>query len=117
MTARLWAMDVVSPGMLAPPGPWAPGRFVGTPPAFRLLDSLAVEQSGRVCVATMVEGGISVFSPDGACEFVPLPDIGITNICFGGADGQDAYITASTTGTLYRMRWPRPGVRLHQPST
>ncbi len=26
MTARVWAMDVVAPGQLAPPPPWAPGR-------------------------------------------------------------------------------------------
>ncbi|MBY4638295.1 SMP-30/gluconolactonase/LRE family protein [Sphingopyxis sp. XHP0097] len=114
MTARLWAIDIVMPGVLTPPPPWAPGRFVGTPPAFRLFDSLAVEASGRVCVATMVEGGISILDPaGGAPEFVPLPDIGITNIAFGGPDGRDAYITASTTGTLYRVRWPRPGLALH----
>ncbi|SKB25861.1 SMP-30/gluconolactonase/LRE family protein [Sphingopyxis flava] len=113
MTARVWAMDVVAPGELAPPGAWSPGRYVGTPPAFRLLDSLAVEESGRVCVGTMVEGGITIFDPEGgACDFLPLPDIGITNIAFGGADRRDAYITASTTGTLYRVRWPRPGLAL-----
>ena len=116
MTARLWAMEIVSPGVLAPPGPWSPGRFIGTPPAFRLLDSLAVEESGHVCVATMVEGGISLFGPDGGQAFLPLPDIGITNICFGGPDRRDAYVTASTTGTLYRIRWPRPGVPLHNSS-
>jgi gluconolactonase len=27
MTARVWAMDVVAPGELAPPPPWAPGRL------------------------------------------------------------------------------------------
>lgn len=113
MTARLWAMDVVAPGVLASPPPWSPGRFVGTPPAFRLFDSLAVEENGFVCVATMVEGGITIFDVEGASEFLPLPDIGITNICFGGRDGRDAYVTASTTGTLYRIRWPRPGLRLH----
>ena len=111
MTARVWAMEVVAPGQLAPPPPWAPGRFVGTPPAFRLLDSLAVEEGGRICVGTMVEGGITIFDPDGGgSEFLPLPDIGVTNIAFGGADRRDAYITASTTGALYRVRWPRPGL-------
>ncbi|WP_447763196.1 SMP-30/gluconolactonase/LRE family protein [Sphingopyxis panaciterrae] len=114
MTARVWAMDIVAPGTLAPPPPWAPGRFIGTPPAFRLLDSLAVEDSGRICVGTMVEGGITIFDPDGGgSEFVPLPDIGITNIAFGGGDRRDAWITASTTGTLYRVRWPRPGLKLN----
>lgn len=112
MTARVWAMEIEAPGRLAPPAPWGPGRFVGTPPAFRYLDSLAVEESGRICVATMVEGGISIFEPEGGSDFLALPDIGITNICFGGADRRDAIITASTTGTLYRVRWPRPGLPL-----
>lgn len=114
MTARVWAMDVVAPGTLAPPPPWAPGRFVGTPPAFRLLDSMAIEENGRICVGTMVEGGITIFDPDGGgSEFVPLPDIGITNIAFGGNDRRDAYVTASTTGTLYRVRWPRRGLTVN----
>lgn len=114
MTARVWAMDIVAPGELAPPPPWAPGRYVGTPPAFRLLDSFAIEESGRICVGTMVEGGITIFDPEGGgSEFLPLPDIGITNICFGGTDMRDAYITASTTGTLYKVRWPRPGLKLN----
>ena len=117
MTARLWAMDIVEPGRLAPPAPWAPGRFVGTPPAFRLFDSLAVEQDGRVCIGTMVEGGITILEPSsGDAEFVPLPDIGITNIAFGGPDMRDAFITASTTGSLYRVRWPRVGLTLPYPS-
>lgn len=116
MTARLWAMEIAAPGILAPPPPWAPGRFVGTPPAFRLLDSLAVEENGRICVGTMVEGGITIFDLSGASDFVPLPDVGVTNIAFGGADRRDAFITASTTGTLYRVRWPRSGLPLHQPS-
>lgn len=116
MTARLWALEVVAPGELAPPPPWQPGRFVGTPPAFRLLDSMAVEADGRICVGTMVEGGITIFAADGSgSEFVPMPDIAVTNLCFGGADMRDAFCTASTTGVLYRVRWPRPGLPLpHQ---
>ena len=118
MTARLWAMDIAEPGILALAEPWAPGRFIGTPPAYRLFDSLAVEEGGRVCIGTMVEGGITIFDPAGkASEFVPLPDIGITNIAFGGRDMRDAFITASTTGTLYRVRWPRHGLVLANSST
>src|SRR3546814_20320288 len=105
-------MASVAPGERAPPPPWASGRFVVTPPAFRLLDSLAVEEGGRICVGTMVEGGITIFDPEGGPpDFLPLPDIGITNIAFGGSDRRDAYITASTPGTLYPVCWPRPGLR------
>ena len=112
MTARLWAMDIAAPGELAAPPPFMPGRLVGTPPAFRLFDSLAVEESGQVCIGTLVEGGITLFDPAGAHEFVALPGIGITNIAFGGADRRDAYITSSPDGVLYRVRWPRPGAAL-----
>ena len=34
-------------------------------PGFQLFDSLAVDGAGNVCVATLVNGGITVISPDG----------------------------------------------------
>jgi gluconolactonase len=109
---RLWAFDVEAPGKLAPAPFPAPGRVVANLPGYQLLDSLAVEADGRVCVATIVNGGISAIEPDGAVEHFPFPDLICTNICFGGADMRDAWITASGTGRLYKTRWPRPGLRL-----
>jgi gluconolactonase len=35
-----------------------------------------------------------------------------TNICFGGDDMCDAWITCSSTGKLFKTRWPRPGLKL-----
>ncbi|HEY0044189.1 MAG TPA: SMP-30/gluconolactonase/LRE family protein [Allosphingosinicella sp.] len=111
--ARLWAFDVAAPGELAPPPPLAPGRVVAALQGYQLLDSLAVEADGRVCVATIINGGITAIQPDGSgIEHHPVPDLVCTNICFGGADMQDAWITASSTGCLYNARWPRPGLRL-----
>jgi gluconolactonase len=78
-----------------------------------LLDSLAVEAGGKVCVATIINGGITAFDEDGTTEHYPFPDILVTNICFGGADMKDAWITASGTGKLYKCRWPRPGLKLN----
>ena len=113
LTGRLWAFDVAGEGELAPPEPWAgPGRVVVTLPGFQLFDSLAVEADGRVCVATIINGGISAVTPRGEVEHVPVPDLITTNICFGGADMRDAWITASTTGKLFKTRWSRPGLRL-----
>ncbi len=114
-TGRLWAFDIVAPGVLAPPpAPWLAGRLVATLPGYRMLDSLAVEQSGRICVAGGPDGGITVFDPDGSSEHHTLPgEIIVTNICFGGADLRDAWITASGTGRLYRTRWPHPGLPLN----
>ena len=111
--ARLWAFDVSDVGQLAPAPGFAPGRVVKTLDGFSYLDSLAVEASGKVCVATIINGGITVFDPDGSTEYVPVPDLICTNICFGGADMMDAWITASATGKLYKARWPRPGLKLN----
>lgn len=113
-TARLWAFDVPEPGVLKDPEmAYAPGRLVHNLPGVQVLDSLAVEASGKICVATVVSGGITIFDPDGSTEFVPVPDPITTNIAFGGPDMRDAWITASSTGTLYRCRWPRPGLKLN----
>ncbi|HEX8483632.1 MAG TPA: SMP-30/gluconolactonase/LRE family protein [Allosphingosinicella sp.] len=109
---RLWAFDVVAPGALGPPPPFSLGRVVVNLPDYQLLDSLAVEADGRVCVATIVRGGITVIEPDGTFEQFPIPDPVCTNICFGGPDMRDAWITASGTGRLYKARWARPGLRL-----
>jgi gluconolactonase len=108
---RLWAFDIEAPGVLAPPG-LAPGRVVANLAGYQLLDSLAVEADGRACVATIVNGGITAIAPDGSFEHYPFPDPVCTNICFGGEDMRDAWITASGTGRLYKARWPRPGLKL-----
>lgn len=110
---RLWAFDLTAPGVASEPPPFQPARVVHNLPGFQLLDSLAVEAGGKVCVATIINGGITAFDEDGTTEHYPFPDILVTNICFGGADMQDAWITASGTGKLYRCRWPRPGLKLN----
>jgi gluconolactonase len=111
--ARLWAFDVAGVGELAPPPGFAPGRVVKNLPDFCYLDSLAVEAGGKVCVATIIDGGITAFDPSGTTEHFAFPDLLCTNICFGGADMMDAWVTASSTGKLYKCRWPRPGLRLN----
>jgi gluconolactonase len=112
MPGRLLAYDLAAPGIVADSEAPAGGRVVATLPGNQWLDSLAVEASGRICVATLWNGGISVFEPDGSYQHIPFPDPVTTNICFGGADMQDAWVTCSSTGRLYRCRWPRPGLRL-----
>ena len=109
---RLWAFDIDRPGLLAPAPMPAPGRVVAALQGYQLLDSLAVEESGKICVATIINGGVTVFDPGGEVEHHPFPDFLCTNICFGGEDMRDAWITASSTGKLYKTRWPRPGLKL-----
>ena len=113
MSGRLWAFDVAEPGVLKPPEPWmGPGRVVVTLPGYQLFDSLAVEADGRVCVATIINGGISAVTPGGEVEHFAVPDLITTNIAFGGPDMRTAWITASSTGKLFKTRWPRPGLKL-----
>lgn len=116
-TGRLWAWDVTAPGQVAMAVPvGGGGTLVAGLPGFQLFDSLGVEEGGNVCVATLVAGGISVISPDGDVEFVPVPeefaDGLVTNICWGGDDMRTAYVTLSGTGRLLTCEWPRPGLRL-----
>ncbi|WP_411288570.1 SMP-30/gluconolactonase/LRE family protein [Phenylobacterium sp.] len=110
---RLWAFDMEAPGQLGPQPGFAPGRVICNLPGYQLLDSLAMEASGKVCVATIINGGITAFDPDGATEHYPFPDLICTNICFGGDDMRTAWVTASATGKLYKARWPRPGLKLN----
>jgi gluconolactonase len=110
---RLWAFDVAAPGELAPPANFAPGRVIHNLQGFQLLDSLAVEAGGKVCVATIINGGVTAFDPEGGIEHFAFPDLITTNICFGGPDMRDAWVTCSSTGKLFKCRWPRAGLRLN----
>ena len=113
MLQRLWALDLDGPGRAAGEAGHAAGRVVVNLPGLQWFDSLAVEAGGKVCVATLFSGAISVIDPDtGGYEQTAFPDPIVTNICFGGADMRDAWVTASSTGKLYRCRWPRPGLKL-----
>jgi gluconolactonase len=115
-TARLWAFDITAPGELhkAPfPSPHG-GRLVAGLGGFQRFDSLAVEAGGNICVATLINGSVSVIAPDGRLVRQPtMPDLYCTNICFGGADLRTAYITLSGTGRLVATTWPEPGLRLN----
>jgi gluconolactonase len=110
---RLWALDLEGPGQPGPQAGFQPARVVCNLPGYQLLDSLAVEAGGKVCAATIINGGITAFDPDGSTEHYPFPDLITTNICFGGADMQTAWVTCSSTGKLFKCRWPRPGLKLN----
>ncbi|MBR1144373.1 SMP-30/gluconolactonase/LRE family protein [Bradyrhizobium sp. AUGA SZCCT0431] len=116
-TARLWAYELSAPGMLKPREPIYRGER-GKPitglGGYQMFDSLAVEASGNICVATLISGCISVIAPDGTLvEQVPTGDRMTTNIAFGGPELKTAYITLSTKGELVAMDWPRPGLPLN----
>jgi gluconolactonase len=110
-TGRLWAYAIAAPGEVDVS---VPRRMLAQRPDFHMFDSLAVDASGNVCVATLITGGITSHSPDGSTvDFFAMPDVLTTNIAFGGEDLQTAYITLSSTGKLVKAAWPTPGLRLN----
>lgn len=115
-TSRLWSYPIKAPGELDL-APWPSpngGELVNGLPGYQRFDSLAVEECGNICVATLVNGGISVFSPEGELlEFYEAPEGYCTNICFGGPGMKTAYITLSGYGHLLEVPWPRPGLKLN----
>jgi len=113
-TGRVWAWDVPEPGVAVGSGLMEPhGELLAGLEGDQLLDSLAVDSAGNVCVGTLQRGGITVIAADGSSvEHVPIDDPLVTNLAFGGPDLQTAYVTCSATGRLVAGRWPRPGLRL-----
>ena len=115
-TGRVWYWDVVAPGELAMVPGFGPsgGTLLVGLPGFQLLDSLAVDAEGYVCVATLANGGVTAISPDGASlEFFACPDPLTTNVCFGGPNRRTAFVTLSGTGKLASFEWPRAGLKLN----
>ena len=119
---RVWQWEIAGPGELKRAesgaatlldGPGG-GKLLAGLPGYQLLDSMAVDGAGYVCVATLINGGITAISPDGSSiDFVPTGDALTTNICFGGPDLKTAYVTLTGSGKLAAMDWPRPGLKLH----
>ena len=83
-SGRVFQRRVASPGVLAASGDGVPPLLCGLP-GMQLLDSLAVDGAGNVCVATLVNGGVTVIAPNGeVVDFIETDDRITTNICFGG---------------------------------
>ena len=113
-SGRLWAWDVVAPGEVRRM-PWPSpngGRLVAGLDGYKRFDSLAVSSSGRICVAALDTCSIAEITPDGLVTFHAVPDLLVTNLCFGGPDLRKAYITMSYEGKLCEMDWHEPGLRL-----
>jgi len=110
-TGHLWAYPILNPGQIDAS---KPRRLLNGRPGYYMFDSLALDANGDVCVATLLDGGITTLSAaDGLASFVPMPDRVTTNICFGGPDLKTAYITLSSIGQLVSMDWPVGGLPLN----
>lgn len=63
-------------------------------------DGIAVDWEGRVW--SSAADGVHVFEPDGReVAFAPIPEV-VGNLCFGGADGSDLFVAATTSLFLLR---------------
>jgi gluconolactonase len=63
-------------------------------------DGFRVDEEGRVWSSS--RDAVRVYSAEGEPLLtVPVPEV-VSNVCFGGEDGRDLYITATTS--LYRIR-------------
>ncbi len=110
-TGRLWAYALAAPGEIdRSQRPFMMAQI----PDHHMFDSLAVDAEGNVCVATLINGGITIHSADGEfAKHISMPDALTTNICFGGEGLKTAYITLSTTGKLVSCEWETPGLALN----
>jgi gluconolactonase len=115
-TARCWAFRLSAPGQIeSANGPYRgeKGRVVVGLGGYQMFDSLAVDAEGHICVATLITGAVSDIWPDGSrVDQYLLPDMMVTNVCFGGPGLRTAYATLSMGGTLVAFEWPRPGLPL-----
>lgn len=119
-SGRVFRRHLAEPGVVVPVSPGDTSVVLCGLPGYQLFDSLAVDSAGNVCVATLVNGGITVIAPDGTVAgFVPVDDRITTNICFAGPDLTTAYITGGSTGRLLRTTaatpWPQAGLALPPP--
>jgi gluconolactonase len=116
-TARLWAFRLSAPGAIeSANGPYRgeKGRVVAGLGGYQMFDSLAVDAEGHVAVATLITGAVSDIWPDGSrVDQYTLPDMMVTNVCFGGRELRTAFATLSMSGALVSFEWPRPGLPLH----
>lgn len=115
-TARLWAFRLSGPGQIeSANGPYRgeKGTVVTGLGGYQMFDSLAVDAEGHVAVATLITGAVSDIWPDGSrVDQYVLPDMMVTNVCFGGPGLRTAYATLSMGGTLVSFEWPRAGLPL-----
>src|SRR3989441_360001 len=116
-TARCWSFRLSAPGRIeSANGVYRgeKGTVVGGLGGYQMFDSLAVDGEGHVCVATLITGAVSDIWPDGSrVDQYMLPDMMVTNVCFGGEGLTTAFATLSMGGTLVSFAWPRPGLPLN----
>jgi gluconolactonase len=108
VSGSVWAFPLTGPGTVGAPTVFAECG------AGSLPDGFALDADGRVLVACHATDQLHVFDAAGRPE-EPVrlgTDLALSNLCFGGADGRDLYVTASGPGQVLRLRWRAPGMEL-----
>src|SRR2546425_1074209 len=115
-TARCWAFSLSAPGQIeSANGPYRgeKGRVVVGLGGDQMFDSLAVHAESHVCVGTLItRAGSDTWPPGSRVDQFVLPDMMVTNVCFGGRELRTAFATLSMGGRLVSFEWPRPGLPL-----
>jgi gluconolactonase len=109
-TRQLWTYDISAPGTLAPNTSYTQADHAKLRER-SIADSLKVQADGKVCVCTLLAGGISIIDAAGNTEFIEFADPMTTNLAFGGLGLRDVWVTLSGTSRIGRVRWPYPGLK------
>jgi gluconolactonase len=107
---QLWTYDISAPGTLGPSTSYTGAEHAKLRER-SIADSLKVQADGKVCVCTLLAGGISIIDAAGDTEFIEFADPMTTNLAFGGPDMRDVWVTLSGTSRIGRVRWPYPGLK------
>ncbi|WP_142781821.1 SMP-30/gluconolactonase/LRE family protein [Agrobacterium sp. T29] len=115
-TGRIWKWTIEAPGVVrkaAWPSPNG-GHLYASPGGRTRFDSIAVSASGAVCAAALDLCAILEFRGS-MTDYVlyPVPDLLVTNLCFGGPDMHTCYVTLSHEPRLVAFEWHEPGLVLH----
>ena len=87
------------------------GRFIAMSGGLAGPDGMALDNQGNLVVAHTGMGTVWIFSRLGEplLRIRSPRGLGTTNVCFGGPDNRDIFITESESGSVLRTRWEHPG--------
>jgi gluconolactonase len=108
---QLWTFDIEKPGVLAQTPKSYPNAEHAQLREHSVADSLKVQADGKVCVCTLIVGGISIIDRAGVTQFMQFNDPFVTNLAFGGKDRRDCWLTLSGSGRIAKVRWPYAGLK------
>lgn len=90
------------------------GRFIAMSGGLAGPDGIAMDVEGNIAVAHAGIGSVWIFSRLGEplLRIRSPRGLATTNVCFGGHENSDVFITESDGGSVLRARWKHPGAML-----